>query len=251
MTDARDQARDRDRRLTPFAESWDRALLVVAHPDDVEYSGLSAAVARWVGLGKQVAYLVLSRGEAGIDGVEPEEAARLRTEEQLNAAAVVGVDAVEFAELPDGAIEYGVPLRCLIVAAVRRHRPEILLTLSPHLESGSRGYNAADHRAVALATLDAAREAGNRWLCRDLGTGVSELWAGVTMVGCAASPLPTHAVDVSAYATAAVEALLRHGAYIESVSTRGATEAMLRESLRRSGTELGVDAAVALEVFIV
>ncbi|MGH9297864.1 MAG: PIG-L deacetylase family protein [Acidimicrobiales bacterium] len=240
------------RQLLPLLEeSWDRALVVVAHPDDVEYSGLGAAVARWTARGKKVAYLVLTRGEAGMDRTEADEAADLRTAEQLSAARAVGVGAVEFADLPDGAVEYGVPLRCLIAATVRRHRPGALFTLSPHLESGQGGYNSADHRSASLATLDAARDAGNRWVCRHLDGKASEPWAGVRMVGCAVSPAPTHAIDVSDYVEAGVTALLQHRAYIESVSSPEETEAMLRQSLRRSGTALGVQAALPLQVFAV
>ena len=51
--------------LETFPEDWDRALAVVAHPDDMEY-GASCAVAKWTAAGKQVAYLLVTRGEAGI-----------------------------------------------------------------------------------------------------------------------------------------------------------------------------------------
>ncbi|MBA2282652.1 MAG: PIG-L family deacetylase, partial [Acidimicrobiia bacterium] len=63
--------------LEPLPEDWERALVVVAHPDDTEY-GAAAAVARWTAAGKSVAYLLMTRGEAGIDGIEPEASAPLR-----------------------------------------------------------------------------------------------------------------------------------------------------------------------------
>jgi len=62
----------------PLAEmptDWANALAVVAHPDDMEYGG-AAAVARWTDEGRSVAYLLATRGEAGIDGMAPEEARR-------------------------------------------------------------------------------------------------------------------------------------------------------------------------------
>ena len=59
----------------------DRVLCVVAHPDDMEYGG-SAAVSKWTDEGKEVAYLLLTRGEAGIRDLSPEEVAPLRAEER-------------------------------------------------------------------------------------------------------------------------------------------------------------------------
>ena len=58
--------------LTPLDESWERALCVVAHPDDLEF-GAAAAVARWTGQGKTVVYCMVTSGEAGIDGMDPDE----------------------------------------------------------------------------------------------------------------------------------------------------------------------------------
>ena len=54
--------------MKPMPEDWDRAVAVVAHPDDLEY-GVASAVARWTGQGKQVSYLLVTRGEAGIAGM--------------------------------------------------------------------------------------------------------------------------------------------------------------------------------------
>ena len=56
--------------MQPMPEDWERAVAVVAHPDDLEY-GAASAVARWTGQGKQVAYVLASRGEAGIAGMDP------------------------------------------------------------------------------------------------------------------------------------------------------------------------------------
>lgn len=56
--------------LRSMPDDWRRALAVVAHPDDLEY-GCSAAVASWVADGKDVAYLLATRGEAGIDTLDP------------------------------------------------------------------------------------------------------------------------------------------------------------------------------------
>src|ERR1700754_2199423 len=109
--------------LEPLDESWERALCIVAHPDDMEF-GTAAAVARWTGQGKWVGYTMVTSGEAGIDGMEPEEGRTVREAEGVAPAAVVGVEIVNFLGLPDGVLEYGVPLRRALAAAVRTHRPD-------------------------------------------------------------------------------------------------------------------------------
>lgn len=135
---------------------------MVAHPDDMEF-GAAAAVARWTGQGKRVVYAMVTSGEAGIDGMAPAEARRVRESEQVASAEIVGVDTVDFLGLPDGVLEYGVALRRAICAAVRRHRPEIVITNNFRDTWGGRNLNQADHIATGRATLDAVRDAGNRW----------------------------------------------------------------------------------------
>src|SRR5512139_2581977 len=119
--------------LKPLDESWSTALAVVAHPDDLEY-GAAAAIARWTAQGKRVAYCLATSGEAGIDGLSPEQAGPLRETEERASAAIVGVETVEFLGHPDGVLEYGLPLRRDIARAVRRHRPEVVITIN-HRES--------------------------------------------------------------------------------------------------------------------
>ena len=128
--------------LEPVDESWSRALCVVAHPDDLEF-GAAAAVARWTDQGKRVIYAMVTSGEAGIDGLPPAEARRVREAEQVASAGIVGVDVVDFLGLPDGVLEYGVDLRRAICAAVRRHRPEIVITNNFRDTWGGRSLNTA------------------------------------------------------------------------------------------------------------
>src|SRR5881392_1217893 len=99
--------------LPTLPEDWQRALCVVAHPDDLEF-GAAAAVARWTGQGESVGYAMVTSGEAGIDGMDPEQCRSVREEEQRESARIVGVEEVEFLGQPDGVVEYGVPLRAVI-----------------------------------------------------------------------------------------------------------------------------------------
>ena len=59
--------------LAALPLDWDRALAIVAHPDDLEY-GAASAVARWTSEGKDVSYVLVTRGEAGLGDVAPAEA---------------------------------------------------------------------------------------------------------------------------------------------------------------------------------
>lgn len=84
-------------------EDWERALCVAAHPDDLEY-GVASAVVRWTAQRKQVTYLLVTRGEAGIDGMLPDQAGALREEEERLSAAEVGVETVQFLDYQDGVV---------------------------------------------------------------------------------------------------------------------------------------------------
>jgi LmbE family N-acetylglucosaminyl deacetylase len=140
-------------------EDWDRALAVVAHPDDMEY-GAAAAVARWTAQGKTVVYTLITSGEAGIDAMEPERAKPLREAEQCASATIVGVDTVEFLGWADGTLDYGLPLRRDIAAAIRRHRPDIVITGNFRETYGPGALNQADHIAAGRAVLDSPEHAG-------------------------------------------------------------------------------------------
>ena len=235
--------------LEPLREDWERALVVVAHPDDTEF-GSSAAIARWTGQGKQVVYCMVTSGEAGIDGLEPEQTRVVREAEEVESARIVGVDTVEFLGLPDGVLEYGVPLRRTIAQVVRRHRPEIVITNNFRDTFGGRNLNQADHIAVGKATLDAVRDAGNRWVFPEQLSDTLEPWGGVGEVWAANSPDALHGVDVSDTFAAGVASLAAHKAYIDGLGWEDFDpEEFLEGFARAMGTRMGVAMATAFEVF--
>ena len=237
--------------LQPLEGPFTSILCVVAHPDDIEY-GTAAAVHRWVGEGSHAAYFLLTRGEAGIDTMEPERAAAFREEEERESAKRVGVDVVDFAGWSDGAIEYGVALRREIAAAIRRHRPQLVIGQNWAEFFGPNMVNQADHRAVGLATLDAVADAGNRWLHRDLVDEGLEPWNGVTVMAVAGSPSPTHYVDVSGeHFEAAVSSLEAHEEYNDALPDDfPKPRALLQMILGGGGERVGVEHALAVEVVL-
>ena len=235
------------KNLKPLDESWDRALAVVAHPDDLEY-GAASAVARWTSQGKQINYLMVSRGEAGIDSMPPEEAGPLREEEEMVSARLVGVETVEFLDYRDGVIEYGLPLRRDIARAIRRHRPNVLVTLNFQLTWGGPVLNMADHRWVGLAVLDASRDAANRWIFPELLQEGLQPWGGVKTVCISGSPQADHAVDVTDFLDKGIASLKAHKAYIQNLAGDFDPEAFLRNNASATGKRFGCQYAVGFEV---
>ena len=193
--------------------TFETVLCVVAHPDDLEY-GTAAAVDKWVRAGKTVTYLLATRGEAGIDGVRPEEAGPLREQEERDGAARVGVDVVEFLDgFTDGVVEYGLALRRAIAREMRIRRPDLVITTTYADRFPGGMVNQADHRAVGLAVVDARADAGNRWIFPELVDEGHEPWQ-VARLLVVADPEPTHFVDVSDHFDAAVASLSAHDAYL-------------------------------------
>src|SRR5260370_17341468 len=96
--------------MDPMPEDWDRAVAVVAHPDDLEY-GTAAAVARWTRQGRHVAYVLASAGEAGIEGMAPGLVGPLREQGERRSAGVVGVSEGDFLGPPHPLLQYAHPPR--------------------------------------------------------------------------------------------------------------------------------------------
>ena len=235
--------------LEPLDETWERALCIVAHPDDMEFGG-AAAVARWTAQGKWVGYTMVTSGEAGIDGLPPEECRPVREAEQVESARIVGVDTVDFLGLPDGILEYGVELRRVLAAEVRRHCPDIVITGNFRETFGGRNLNQADHIAVGKAVLDAVRDAGNRWVFPEQIVDGLEPWGGVKAVWAVGSPEARHGVDTTDTFEAGVESLKAHRAYIEGLGWENWDPAEFLEGFgRATGQRLGVAFAASFEVF--
>jgi LmbE family N-acetylglucosaminyl deacetylase len=234
--------------LEPVPEEWERGLAIVAHPDDIEYA--AAAMARWTDQGKYIAYCLLTSGEAGIDGIDPEQSRPLREQEQRNAAAIVGVHDVEFLGYPDGMLEYGIGMRRDLARVLRRHRPDMVITGNFRETWDGTALNQPDHIVAGRAALDAARDAGNRWVFRELldNEGL-EPWPGVKAVLADWSPMSTHAVDVTDMFDRGLESYRAHKVYLDGLGPDAPDPQEFMEGLSRmAGTRLGTRFAVAFEL---
>ncbi|MDG4829815.1 PIG-L family deacetylase [Solwaraspora sp. WMMD1047] len=237
--------------LTPVDENWQRGLAIVAHPDDLEF-GAAAAVARWTRQGKEIIYALLTSGEAGIDGMDPAEAGPLREAEQRESAAIVGVPRVDFLGLPDGVLEYGVELRRVLSRVIRTHRPEIVITnnFRDSWDTAGDALNMSDHIVTGRAVLDAARDAGNRWVFREQVDEGLPPWNGVREVWAAGSPRSKHAADTTETFQLGVRSLEAHAAYLRGLGSGDFDpEEFLEGFSRQTGTRLGVRHAASFEVF--
>ena len=134
-----------------------RGMVVVAHPDDAEF-GAAGTVAKWVAEGIEMTYVLTTDGSKGSSDpkMTPEELVRIRRQEQLDAAAVLGVSHVEFLGHPDGYLEHTLALRRDIARTIRKFKPDRLITMNPYRSFTINSYiNHPDHIATGDATLAA------------------------------------------------------------------------------------------------
>jgi LmbE family N-acetylglucosaminyl deacetylase len=125
------------------------AMAIMAHPDDIEFTCVGT-LARWAKSGTRVVYVLCTSGDVGIDepGMTREKATQIREAESQEAARIAGVEQVVFLREPDGLLQ--------ATLEIRRYRPEVIVTGDPTtIWSGDDYINHPDHRAAALAALDA------------------------------------------------------------------------------------------------
>lgn len=210
----------------------------------MEY-GAAAAVARWTAQSKQIRYVLVTDGEAGITTMPPAETGPVRRAEQIRACEEVGVEEPEFLGLPDGLVTEGIELRQALTATIRRHRPDIVLSINFRDSWGGPSWNHPDHRAVGCSLLDAVRDAANPWIFVDKG----QPWNGVRFAAFSGSPEATHAVDVTNTFDAGVRSLACHRVYLDNLEGEMASpDAFLRGPAEAAGQEFGVALATTFEL---
>ena len=215
-----------------FAANADmqRALVVVAHPDDVDF-GSAGTVATLTSLGVDVAYCLVTSGDAGGDGSthSKEERSAIREAEQTAAAKEVGVTSLTFLHWPDGQVEPSLLLRREISRAIRAHRPDLVITQSPERNYERIYASHPDHLATGEATLRAVYpDARNPHAFPELlregfePHSVNEVWMS--------SGTPNLVVDITENFDRKLAALMRH---VSQVGEGEGLEARLREWSRR------------------
>lgn len=134
----------------------ERILVIVAHPDDVDY-GSAGTIATWTDSGIEVTYCLVTSGDAGGSDLEQsyEDRASLREAEQVKAAAEVGVTDVRFLRFPDGRLVDGLELRKALSRVIRQVRPQRVLTQSSERNVDRIYASHPDHLAVGQSAIAA------------------------------------------------------------------------------------------------
>lgn len=226
-----------------------RALVVSAHPDDVDF-GASGTVAGWTDDGIVVTYCIVTDGDAGgFDRDVPRaDIPRIRRAEQVAAAAAVGVDDVRFLGYPDGRLVASLDLRRDLSRVIRQVRPGRVLCQSPERNWASVFASHPDHRAAGEATLDAVYpDARNPFahasLLADEGLEphiVHEVW----IMG---GPSPDHVVDVTDRLDRKVAALRAHAS--QMTDPDGGPPPIMREMMTRNAKRGGLAEGRLAEAF--
>jgi LmbE family N-acetylglucosaminyl deacetylase len=223
----------RDARPSP---RLDQVLLILAHPDDPEFF-CGATLAKWAREGKNIIYLLATCGDKGSDNptMTPEILCTNRQAEQRAAAAIIGASQIIFLRYADGELFNTLELRRDLVRAIRRHKPDIVVTCDPTTYFRANAYiNHSDHRAIGAATLDAVfPAAGNPMYFPELlAEGLQphaprEIWFSLTHE-------PNTWVDVTDTIDVKLAALREHKSQIKDVP---ALEQRVRARLRQSSDD--------------
>ncbi|MBE2184339.1 MAG: PIG-L family deacetylase [Anaerolineae bacterium] len=217
-----------------------KILVIVAHPDDIEF-GVGGSVAAWTAAGHEVTYVIVTDGSAGSNAKDVDLGAlvRQRELEQLEAAGIVGVHDVRFLGYKDGELQPDIELRRDLTRIIREVQPYRVVIMDPTavmISMESSDYiNHPDHRAVGEASLYAIfPSAETRPIFPELldeglePHHVQEVYIVLT-------DKPNLAVDISAVWDRKIKALLAHRSQV------GAEVAdMVRRWDERTGKEVGV-----------
>ena len=198
----------------------DRALIVAAHPDDIDFSS-AGTIASWTDAGVTVSYCIVTDGDAG--GFDPavprSEIPEIRRTEQRKAGAVLGVSDIEFLGYPDGRLTVTLELRRDIARVIRRVRPDRVVVPSPYRDLRSMYGSHPDHTATGEAALCAVYpDARNPWAHPELAEAgfeahtVSEVW--VT----SSNDRAEHYVDITDTFDRKVAALREHVSQTEHMT---------------------------------
>jgi len=142
-------------------------LLILAHPDDETFFA-AGTIAKYAESGVDIGLVCATRGERGATGdlCSIEELPRVREAELREAARILGIRSVDVLPYEDQKLRDVPPgeIRPLIVGAVRRQRPEIVITFDPN---GSNQH--PDHIAISRFAADAISAAADERLYPELG----------------------------------------------------------------------------------
>ena len=189
----------------------ERLLVVMAHPDDVDFG--SAGTVGWLtSHGVDVSYCIVTDGDAGGSdrAISRAEMASMRRKEQTAAAAVVGVDNVIFLGYPDGRLQPTLELRRDISRVIREVTPTVVMGQSPERNLDRIFASHPDHLAAGEATMSAVYpDARNPFAFPELLEAGLEPWT-VEEIWLSGHGVPTDAIDITDQFGRKIDALMSH-----------------------------------------
>lgn len=200
-------------------EVYSRAMVIMAHPDDAEWT-CAATMAKLCAEGWEVVLVLCTDGSKGSDDPDmtAERLAKIREAEQRESARILGLKDVVFLGYPDSYLEPTLQLRKDLAREIRRHRPDVVITEPPTRDIDSRYYGShPDHLATGEATLAAvfptARDRLTFPELLDEGLPphkVREVWIVGGLTG------SDHFIDVDGYMQTALAALKAHKSQVSA-----------------------------------
>jgi LmbE family N-acetylglucosaminyl deacetylase len=230
-------------------EEIERALVITAHPDDVDF-GAAGTVANLTDAGVAVTYCLVTDGEAGgyDQAVERTRMAAIRREEQTKAAAEVGVTDLCFLGYADGGVEFNLDLRHGLSRVIRRCRPQVVITQSPHINLASVYGSHADHVATGQGVWAAVYpDARNPFAFPELLTSGYEPWS-VDEIWVMNHDQANDAVDITRQIERKIRALRCH---VSQHRDPDALEQRVREWFRSNAEQAGLAEGASAERFYV
>jgi LmbE family N-acetylglucosaminyl deacetylase len=228
---------------TPHDERPERALVIVAHPDDADF-GVAGTIAHWVRAGTICRLVCCTSGDAGADDatIDPLVLARTREAEQRAAANVVGYETVDFLHRPDGALENDLALREQLVRIIRSFRPTAVVAMDPTVVIHEAGFvQHVDHRNAAMAAVDAVYPAARNAMAFPhlVTTEGLEPWE-VKQLYLFFTDKPNAWVDISDTIDIKIAALREHASQLRKPED---VEGMMRGWAAEDGGRIGTAAA--------
>jgi len=199
-------------------EPFRRGMVVMAHPDDAEWS-CAGTVAKWCAEGWDVVYVLCTDGSKGSSDPEmtSERLVKIREKEQRDAGNVLGLLEVVFLGYPDSLLEPTLELRKDIARESRRYKPDVVIVGDPSRDINSGYYMGhPDHLAAGEAAMSAVfPTARDRMTFPELleeglePHNVREVWVA------GGGESSDQFVDVEAYMDTAVKALKAHKSQVD------------------------------------
>ena len=227
--------------------NW-RALVVTAHPDDMEF-GAAGTLAKWADQGAEITLCIGTDGSTGTQDRDlmGGKLHEIRMQESQEAADLVGVKEVVWLGLQDGYVEYTLDLRREVARVFRSYRPHRFIVMDPTPVVEGFFINHPDHRALGQASLDVSMTAGTTpGHFPELLEGGFEPWRGLREVWIAGPGNKDRVVDITDTIERKIDALRCHRSQVGENADEIA--AFVRQYCAEAGRPAGYDFAETFQV---